>query len=110
MQNIRFDIPTSAPFRLDLTVWVLRRRKTNRIDSWNGKIYRRAMTPDSQIVPASVEQKGPPASPILAVDLARENPSPQTRLAAESALIRLLGLNVDLSGFYAMRSNQRRIP
>jgi len=60
------------------------------------------MTLDSQIVLASVEQKGPPGSAVLAVDLACENPSPQTRLAAESALIRLLGLDVDLSGFYAM--------
>ena len=68
------------------------------------------MTPDSQIVPASVEQKGPPGSAVLAVELACENPSARIRPATQSALIRLLGLNVDLSGFYAMQSNQRRIP
>lgn len=102
METIQFNLLTSAPFRLDLTVWVLRRRDTNRIDSWDGKTYRRAMILDSQIVLASVEQRGSAAQPQLGVTLVCENPSARIRLAAQSALISMFGLNIDLSGFYAM--------
>ncbi len=102
METIQFNLLTSAPFRLDLTVWVLRRRDTNRIDSWDGKTYRRAMILDSQIVKASIEQKGTAAEPELGVTLVCANPSPRISAAAHSALIRMLGLNVDLRGFYAM--------
>ncbi len=104
MGTIRFKLNASAPFRLDLTVWVLRRRPANRIDYWDGKTYRRAMVLDSQIVLASVEQKGPPKQPELEVTLVCENPSQLTRPAAEQELVRLLGLNVDLGGFYETAS------
>ena len=91
-----------APFRLDLTVWVLRRRQANRIDSWNGQTYRRAMILGSQNVVVSVEQNGSADQAELDVTLACEKPSPLTKQAAEPALVRLLGLHIDMSGFYAM--------
>jgi DNA-3-methyladenine glycosylase II len=43
----------------------------------------------------------PPGRPELEVTLVCENPSPRTCLEAESALVRLLGLNIDLGGFYS---------
>ena len=102
VKTIQFNLIPTAPFRLDLTAWVLRRGAANRIDYWNGKTYRRAMTLDSQTVLVSVEQRTPPGRPELAVTLVCENPSHATRLEAESALVRLLGLNVSLGGFYSM--------
>lgn len=102
METIQFNLLTSAPFRLDLTVWVLRRRDTNRIDSRDGKTYRRAMALDSQMVLASVEQRGSAGQHELEVTPVCENPSPRVRPAAQSALIRMFGLKADLSGFYAM--------
>jgi DNA-3-methyladenine glycosylase II len=56
---------------------------------------------DSQVVVVSLEQIGAAEQPELEVNIACENPSPRIKQAAESALIRLLGLNVDMSGFYA---------
>ncbi len=102
VKTIRFNLIPTAPFRLGLTAWVLRRTAANRIDYWNGKTYRRAMTLDSQTVLVSVEQMTPPAQPELEVTLVCENPSPGTWLEAESALVRILGLNIDLGGFYSV--------
>src|SRR4051794_29574773 len=33
------------PFRLDLTVWALRRRSLNTLDLWDGTTYRRTLLP-----------------------------------------------------------------
>ena len=60
------------------------------------------MTLDSQTVLVSVEQMTPPAQPELEVTLVCENPSPRTLLEAKSALVRILGLNIDLGGFYSV--------
>jgi DNA-3-methyladenine glycosylase II len=101
MKTVRFNLTPTAPFQLGLTAWVLRRATANRIDYWNGKTYRRAMTLDSQTVLVSVEQMTPPGRPELEVTLVCENPSSGTSLEAESALVRILGLNTDLEGFYS---------
>jgi hypothetical protein len=37
---IRFSICPVMPFRLDLTVWALRRRSMNAVDFWDGETYR----------------------------------------------------------------------
>ncbi len=109
MRTSRFNLQASAPFRLDLTAWVLRRREANRIDSWDGETYRRAMVLDSQTVLVSVKQKGPSRRPELEVDLACENPTSRIRSTAESILIRMLGLSIDLSGFYAMAKSDAHL-
>jgi DNA-3-methyladenine glycosylase II len=109
VKTIRFNLVPTAPFQLGLTAWVLRRAAANRIDCWNGKTYRRAMTLDSQTVLVSVEQVAPPGRPELEVTLFCENPSPGTCLEAESALVRLLGLNIDLGGFYSAAEADREL-
>ena len=38
---VRFTLEPVPPFRLDLTVWTLRRRPHNTIDDWDGETYRR---------------------------------------------------------------------
>ncbi|SPF38544.1 DNA-3-methyladenine glycosylase II [Syntrophobacter sp. SbD1] len=102
MKAIQFSLRAPAPFRLDLTAWVLRRREANRIDSLDATTYRRVMPLGSQIVTVSVEQEGPAERPELRVSLFCKSPSSQTGLAARTAITRLLGLNVSLGGFYAM--------
>jgi DNA-3-methyladenine glycosylase II len=102
VKTIQFNLIPTAPFRLDLTAWVLRRAPANRIDYWNGKTYRRAMILDSQTVLVSVEQRTPPGQPELEVTLVCENPSPETCMETESALVRILGLNIDMGGFYSL--------
>ena len=55
------------PFRLDLTVWALRRRTDNLIDRWDGSTYRRVVVLDNEPVEVAVTQTGPPDRPKLQV-------------------------------------------
>ena len=45
-----------APFRLDLTVWALRRRPHNAVDRWDGTSYRRTLVLGGRPVEVSVRQ------------------------------------------------------
>jgi len=95
-------IEPRAPFRLDLTVWGLRRRAHNTIDRWDGRVYRRALCLGGETVAVSVTQAGSRDSPRLAVTLSGRRIDDGVEAAPRAALDRLLGLRVDLSGFAAL--------
>lgn len=97
----RFELHPRAPFRLDLTAWALRRRDQNAIDTWDGRTYRRALTVGRGPVVVAVSQAGGPDAPRLDVELTGARVARSTESAAADELVRLLGLDVDLSGFYA---------
>jgi DNA-3-methyladenine glycosylase II len=90
-----------APFRLDLTVWALRRREQNAIDTWDGHTYRRALLVDGAPVELAVTQVGAAGTRLLEVVLAGRHVPRSAEAAARSTLARLLGLDLNLSGFYA---------
>ena len=46
------------PFRLDYTVWALRRRPRNGIDRWDGTAYRRVVTIGRRVTELTVTQSG----------------------------------------------------
>jgi DNA-3-methyladenine glycosylase II len=96
--HAQLSIKPLAPFRLDLTVWALRRRPENRIDRWGDCAYRRVLLLRDQTVPLSVTQSGELDAPQLAVSFGSVVP----RKLASNALDRLLGLSADLSGFAEM--------
>src|ERR1035437_8717844 len=54
---IRFSICPVMPFRLDLTVWALRRRSMNAVDLWDGETYRRVLAVDDKPVLVAVTQQ-----------------------------------------------------
>jgi DNA-3-methyladenine glycosylase II len=85
------------PFRLDLTVWTLRRRADNRIDRWDGTTYRRVLTSASGPVEVTLVQAGGVEAPRLR---ATARGAPLSDEALRAALERLLGLRVDLTAFY----------
>ncbi len=90
------------PFRLDLTVWALRRRGKNLVDRWEGT-YRRALHVGDRAVTVEVEQRDDPDDPLLIVrNLTAGALTVDERQSVEAQLTRLLGLDVDLSGFYAL--------
>lgn len=96
-----FELRPRPPFRLDLTVWALRRREQNRIDNWDGRSYRRALLVDDSPLELAVTQVGPANTPRLQVVLSGPHVTGSAEAAARSTLARLLGLDLDLSGFYA---------
>lgn len=88
------------PFRLDLTAWALRRRPHNAIDRWDGDTYRRALMLRGGCVEVEVRQTAPPEAARLAMSVATDGDAPQARSEVTAKLRRMLGLDIDLHGFY----------
>lgn len=101
MAERTFAIAATPPFRLDLTALALRRRPTNAVDGWDGRTYERTLGIDGAAVELAAVQVAPPASPRLEVTLRGAALDDGVEAAARAALARLLGLELDLAGFYA---------
>src|SRR6185503_11319379 len=100
--SLTFVARPIPPFRLDLTVWALRRRPRNLIDRWDGTTYRRVIVTEGRQTELAVRQTGSSAAPRLIVTA---TPAPRTMLGkrhARSALDQLLGLRIDLDDWYHM--------
>ncbi len=97
------------PFRLDLTVWALRRRANNIVDRWDGKTYRRLLLLDGQAVDIAITESSLPDNPGLNI----ETICAEVLSEAESTLItiieRLLGTRRDLSRFYQIASHDAQL-
>src|SRR6476659_5220758 len=97
-----FSMPALAPFRLDLTVWALRRRADNAVDTWDGRAYRRALQVDGATMEIATVQTGSSVTPRLSVALTGAKLDQRSEQAARIALTRILGLNLDLAPFYRL--------
>lgn len=110
MSDLRFYLTPRAPFRLDLTVWTLRRRPDNTIDRWDGRFYRRILAFDGLLVEVSVRQTRSSDEPQLEVTAVCERRRPSKLKEKLTAILeRTLGLQVDLSGFYEMARDDPKI-
>lgn len=97
-----FSIDVAPPFRLDLSVWALRRRAVNAVDRWDGTAYRRALTLADTPVELSVTRASGADAPRLAVALTGSGFTPRLEERVRASIERTLGLRVDLSDFYRM--------
>ena len=97
------------PFRLDLTVWALRRRPRNKIDRWDGVTYRRVLVVSGRPTELAVRQEGPLARPRLVVTATPSLRTPSERQLVRSAIDRLLGLRIDLRDWYRIAEGHRRL-
>lgn len=98
------------PFRLDLTVWALRRQPHNAVDRWDGRIWRRVLAVGEAGVELQVRQHGCAESPLL--ELRLRGPAarlPAAREAARTAAERLLGLDCDMTAFERIASADPRL-
>ncbi len=98
-----------APFRLDLTVWALRRRARNAIDRWDGTTYRRVVVIEGRPIEIAIRQAGSPAEPRLTVTTV---PSPRTaagRQRIRSIVGCLLGPRIDLAEWYRLAERDPRL-
>lgn len=113
MGTRRLDLEVRSPFRLDLTVWALRRRLHNTIDTWDGATYRRTLIAGGQPLDVTVHQEwgGRPDRSILVVELRRRGNKPSDGAVAEvrRTVERTLGLGVDLAGFYELAQRDERL-
>jgi DNA-3-methyladenine glycosylase II len=101
MKQVIFSLTPRAPFRLDLTVWALRRRPHNAVDIWDGHTYRRVLFQQGQPLMVEVVQQGSSDAPQLLVTASKASNVAPDQAGVTEALGRLLGLDIDLAGFYA---------
>lgn len=103
---MKFRLEPLPPFRLDLTVWALRRRPGNAVDRWDGKTYRRVIELGGVAAEVAVVQTGPVDTPELTVAVAGRH---GCRKEIAAVLERLLGLRADLEGFYGLVAGNPRL-
>jgi DNA-3-methyladenine glycosylase II len=97
------------PFRLDFTVWALRRRPRNAIDRWDGTTYRRVILLGDTPTEIAVRQVGHIAAPTLIVTATPPPRSSSERRRVRSLVDRLLGVRIDLTDWYRTASGDARL-
>jgi hypothetical protein len=86
--SLTFVLRPVPPFRLNLTVWALRRRPRNRIDRWDGTTYRRVIVMGGRPTELAVRQAASFAAPRLIV---MATPPLQTLLERRHVRCTLIG-------------------
>jgi DNA-3-methyladenine glycosylase II len=104
-----FTLHPRPPYRLDLTVWVLRRLPVNAMDRWDGEAYRRVLVVDDIPVEVTVRQTGSSKAPRLRVELAAEQTASTMEKAVATTLTKMLGLNIDLTPFYQLAQTDPKL-
>lgn len=95
-----FVLEPIPPFRLDLTIWTLRRRPDNIIDRWDGQTYRRVLVENGKPFEIAVIQFDELEIPQLRVTVTGEVAISDVKTYVTAAVERLLGIHVDLMEFY----------
>ena len=109
MKPYRFYLRPIPPFRLDFTVWALRRRWENAVDRWNGESYRRVLPFEPGAAAVEVRQTRPENRPKIEVRVTGMGANGSTKSAVTAALERLLGLRIDLTEFYRFSTSDPRL-
>ena len=99
-RRVQLMLVPRPPFRLDLTVWALRRRDHNVLDRWDGSIYRRALTLGAHDVEIAVTQVAPRENPELELTVTGDELTQEIAPAAAAAVRRMLGVNIDLTRWF----------
>lgn len=100
----QFTLSVTPPFRLDLTVWALRRRQKNLVDRWNGKKYARVFNIGGEPLQVMVEQKGETK---LLVIIRSENKIPGIEQTVADMLKKILGTDKNIEGFYKLAEKDK---
>lgn len=109
MKRMTFLLDPTPPFRLDLTVWTLRRRPDNLMDRWDGQTYRRVLAREDEAVEVAATQVGTAEDPHLRVTLSGTHLAPEMEETARAILTRTLGLHVDLAAFYRFAESDAKL-
>lgn len=109
MDSVTFTLKPLPPFRLDLTVWVLRRRPDNLLDRWDGSTYQRVLVLHSGTAVVAVQQTGTASSPLLQVTLSSPHLATSMTHEAAEILELMLGLHRDLSSFYKLAAHDTKL-
>ena len=107
--SVTLTLQPIPPFRLDYTVWALRRRERNLIDRWDGATYRRVVVVEGCATELAIRQSDSKRdSKVLVV----ATPPPRTaaqRRQLRAIVDRLLGLQIDLTDWYRIAEADDRL-
>ncbi len=101
-----FKIQPMAPYRLDLTVWAIRRRPINIMDRWKEKTYFRTIEVDDRVLEIAVSQD---PDHRLKVRVIGAPFSEKTKAGTIAFLQRVLGTKRDLTPFYSLAAKDRNL-
>ncbi len=99
-EGASFSLNVVPPFRLDLTVWALRRRPENQMDRWERNAFRRVLVLNGKPAELVLTQTGSPSSPRVKATVMGVPLNSKLKLSVTEMLNRTLGLQTDLKGFY----------
>lgn len=111
MTRISLHIRPRPPFRLDFTVWALRRQPHNQIDRWNGKTYKRVFVVDGSPFLVEVTQEGSTQNPRLGVLVSGRTivSEERTKRTIAALLKKVLGTSVELQEFYTIARKNAKL-
>jgi DNA-3-methyladenine glycosylase II len=99
-----------SPFRLDLTVWALRRRTKNAIDQWDRNQYIRLIVCNNTPIKLSIAQESKNGNPKIIVMLqSKDEIAPGLQKNVLLLIRSLLGLTIDLQPFYVLSDKNESI-
>src|SRR5580698_5910100 len=106
--ELTFTLQPRPPFRLDLTVWAIRRRAHNVVDRFDDGIWRRVLVIGKSPVAVAVRQTRGGDRPEIEVRISAARPQPlKAKVAA--TITKMLGLERDLSDFYRLARADARL-
>jgi DNA-3-methyladenine glycosylase II len=97
--ELTFTIQPRPPFRLDLTVWALRRRAHNVVDRFDDGIWRRVLVIGKSPVAVAVRQTRHGEGPEIEVRISAAR-AQSVKADVAAIITKMLGLERDLSDFY----------
>jgi DNA-3-methyladenine glycosylase II len=99
--ELTFTLQPRPPFRLDLTVWALRRRAHNVVDRYEDGIWRRVLVIGKSPVDVTLRQTRRGERPQIEVRISAARPQ-MVKAEVAAIVTRMLGLDRDLSDFYRL--------
>jgi DNA-3-methyladenine glycosylase II len=106
--ELTFTLAPRPPFRLDLTVWALRRRSHNVVDRFDDGIWRRVLVIGRSAVAIAVRQTRQGMRPEIEVRISAAQPR-AFRAEVAAIVTKMLGLERDLSDFYQLARGDARL-
>lgn len=99
----RIALCVISPFRLDLTVWALRRRQKNIIDQWNGNQYTRVIVCSNAPVKLTITQEFGINDPRIIISMqSNKEITHGMQKNIQSIIQNMFGLTMNLQPFYAL--------
>lgn len=109
MKEISLVLKPVQPFKLDLTLWVLRRTHKNSIDRWDEKYYKRVLLINNCPLEMSVTEIKQENEQLLKVKVSGRKLPKDIKKYIKEYLEKTLSLRINLANFYTFAENDEKL-